>query len=54
MFLLVPAYPGSPRQNAIKRLCVLKQYNTTHIKSFYNALDDSSDWSIGYGMAPGL
>jgi len=22
MFLLVPAYPGSPRQRAIKRLCV--------------------------------
>ena len=22
MFLLVPAYPGSPRQKAVKRLCV--------------------------------
>ena len=22
MFILVPAYPGSPRQKAVKRLCV--------------------------------
>ena len=22
IFLLVPAYPGSPRQKAVKRLCV--------------------------------
>jgi len=25
MFLLVPAYPGSPRQRAVKRLCVHRQ-----------------------------
>jgi len=27
MFLLVPAYPGSPRQRAIKRLCVCVYIN---------------------------
>ena len=26
MFLLVPAYPGSPRQKAVKQLCVCVCY----------------------------
>ena len=28
MFLLVPAYPGSPGQKAVKRLCVCDLYGT--------------------------
>ena len=40
MFLLVPAYPGSPGQKAVKRLCVCvlsQDYLTFIIKSTYNS-----------------
>jgi len=37
MFLPVPAYPGSPRQKAVKRLCVcvsMSMIETTYISMF--------------------
>ena len=35
MFLLVPAYPGSPGQKAVKRLCTVNIRG--HEASFYEA-----------------
>ena len=32
MFLLIPAYPGSPGQTVVKRLCVCVYYCLSHRK----------------------
>ena len=41
MFLLLPAYPGSPGQKAVKRLCVC----------VYLCCMMLCGYSIGYGVA---
>ena len=39
MFLLVPAYPGSPRQKAVKRLCVSVSQPKNKLTSLFAAFN---------------
>ena len=46
MFLLVPAYPGSPRQKAVKRLCVcVCVWNLTSSQILAVAHQVSTNWT---------